>query len=373
MRDACVAARYKACYDRCVPAVAFMSLKEHATMNVVLGTVAGVYRLHDSVLEPLGLADQRISAIHAWQNSVGGTTILAGSYGNGLFRSEDEGRNWSVNTVGLTAHAFRTIVPDPLDSAAILAGTEPGQIFRSQGGGQSWRELDGIRALPDFEDWYLPYSPRAGAVRNIYGPPDGSRLLASVEVGGLLDSHDGGATWAYLPVYDDPDIHHITGHPTDPNLLFVSIGWAGRKNEQRPANAPRLGGVARSRDGGKTWHKFHTDYTRATIVPPTRPDLVLAGPAKEVGAQGRIEVSADGGETWQPAGDGIESPMEDMVELFVAAPDNSIWAICSGGRLLSAEPGEWRWRSLLPDGAKIKVESVAFLSEARGARDSTAD
>src|SRR5690606_40160825 len=57
--------------------------------------------------------------------------------------------------------------------------------------GLSWQELDGIRQLPDYEQWYLPYSPRAGAVRNIYAPAGSqNRLLASVEVGGLLDSHD---------------------------------------------------------------------------------------------------------------------------------------------------------------------------------------
>ncbi|MGH2618630.1 MAG: hypothetical protein ACRDJC_25655, partial [Thermomicrobiales bacterium] len=106
------------------------------------------------------------------------------------------------------------------------------------------------------------------------------------------------------------------------------------------------------------------DYTRASIVPPARPDLLLAGPAKEVGAQGRIEVSADGGDTWQPAGDGLDMPMADMVELFQATPDGSIWALCSGGRLLHAEPGAWQWRSLLPTGTTIEVKSVAFLPEA---------
>ena len=76
---------------------------------------------------------------------------------------------------------------------------------------------------------------------------------------------------------------------------------------------------------------------------------------------GRIEVSADGGDTWQPAGDGIESPMEDMVERFAPAPDGSIWAICSGGRLFRAEPGEWQWRSLLPAASTLEVQSVAFV------------
>jgi hypothetical protein len=332
-------------------------------MNVVLGTAAGVYRLRDGDLEPLGLADQRISAIHAWNNANGGTVILAGSYGNGLFRSEDDGRNWTVITVGLTAHAFRTIVPDPLNSGAILAGTEPARVFRSQDGGLIWSELDGIRSLSGYEDWYLPYSLRAGALRNIYAPPGGKRMLASVEVGGLLNYQAWGSVWSYIPVYSDPDIHHITGHPDDPDLLYVSIGWAGPKNERRPPDAPKLGGVARSRDGGKSWEKFHTDYTRATIIPPSRPDLVLSGPALEVGAQGRIEVSADGGDTWQPAGDGIENPMNDMVELFLAAPDNSIWAIRANGGLIRAEPGEWIWQSVLPDGAPVEVKSVAFLAD----------
>ena len=53
--------------------------------------------------------------------------------------------------------------------------------------------------------------------------------------------------------------------------------------------------------------------------------------------------------------------MEDMVELFVPAPDGSIWAICGGGRLFRAEPGEWQWRSPLPANATIRGAIVAFV------------
>ena len=121
-----------------------------------------------------------------------------------------------------------------------------------------------------------------------------------------------------------------------------------------------MGGVARSRDGGKSCQKLETDYTRAVLIPPARPDLVLAGPSPDVGRGGRIVVSADGGDTWQPASNGIAAPMPDMVELFVAAPDGSVWAICSGGRLLRSAAGEWRWRSALPGNPDLRVQSVAF-------------
>ena len=177
----------------------------------------------------------------------------------------------------------------------------------------------------------------------------------------LAHSDDDGATWTNSTVIDDDDIHHITGHPTDGALLYASLGYASLRYRDADAR-PRLGGIARSRDGGRNWQKLETDYTRATIIPPSRPDLLLAGPAPRVGQDGRIVVSADGGDTWEPAGGGIATPMPDMVELFVAAPDGTVWALCSGGRLLRATPGEWHWRAVLPADAALKAQAVAFVA-----------
>ncbi|MGN6674755.1 MAG: WD40/YVTN/BNR-like repeat-containing protein [Thermomicrobiales bacterium] len=329
--------------------------------DTYLGTTGGVYHLHDTTLIPLGLADERVWAIHAWRDQ-DDVAILAGSYGNGLYRSADGGHTWARVEAGLTASAFRCLGPDPQQPGVLLAGTEPARLFRSADGGQTWQELAGITQIAGHEQWYLPYSPRAGAVRNVYAPPGGSgRLFASVEVGGLLRSGDSGETWACAPVLADDDIHYITGHPEAPDLLYAALGSASLTRSGRDAAIPRLGGIARSRDGGKIWAKLETDYTRAVLVPPSRPDLVLAGPAPNVGREGRIVVSMDGGDTWTPASDGLETPMPDMVELFVAAPDDSIWAICSGGRLLRAVPGEWRWEAVLPAGADLTVQSVAFV------------
>jgi hypothetical protein len=144
--------------------------------------------------------------------------------------------------------------------------------------------MTGIAALPNSAEWYLPYSPRAGALRNFYAPPGRpDHLFASIEVGGLLRSTDGGETWTLLDTYDD-DIHHVTGHPHRPSEIWLALGWAALKN--RAVDNAQLGGVARSDDGGQTWRKvIERDYTRAVIVPPARPDLVLASPARRSGAR----------------------------------------------------------------------------------------
>jgi photosystem II stability/assembly factor-like uncharacterized protein len=304
-----------------------------------LGTTSGVHRLQDGALEPLGLDGHSVTALHASDG-----VLLAGTYGDGLFRSADGGRTWERVDAGLTASTFRFVSPE-------LAGTEPARVYRSADGGESWKELEGITLIPGHEHWYLPYSPRAGAARNAY--VSGDRGLVAAEVAGLLRSDDGGDTWVCEPVAGDEDVHHVTGHPDDPELVYVSLGTASLTQR-----GGQHGGIARSGDGGRTWEKVETDYTRATIVPPTRPDLLLAGPALHVGRGGRIVVSADGGDTWEPAGHGIDVPMPDMVELFVAAPDDTIWAICSGGRLLRAAPNDWHWSST-PEVA-VSVKSIAF-------------
>jgi hypothetical protein len=130
----------------------------------------------------------------------------------------------------------------------------------------------------------------------------------------LLVSEDSGASWELRAVDPGPrvhdDVHFITGHPDHPNLLFAALGGAllSRENLQPPGQPRRIGGVARSDDGG------------------------------------------------------LETPMPDMVERFEPAPDGSIWAVCSGGRLFRAMPGEWQWSSPVPAAAAITADSVSFVA-----------
>src|SRR5215210_4191574 len=67
-------------------------------VDAFLGTTSGVLRLRDGALEPLGLEGRRVTALHASDDA-----LLAGTYGDGLFRSADGGRTWKLIEAGLTA------------------------------------------------------------------------------------------------------------------------------------------------------------------------------------------------------------------------------------------------------------------------------
>lgn len=328
--------------------------------RAVLGTQSGVYQLEGSSARDLGLESERISAIYAYWNGETPERILAGSYESGLFLSDDVGRSWSEVTNGFTAFCVRWLGDDPLNPGSLLAGTEPGRIFRSGDRGETWHELNGIREIEGHDGWYLPYSPRAGAVRNVFSPPGSARYLASVEVGGLLESDDNGKTWTCRHIGVDSDIHYITGHPNDGSVLYAALGYAGIDRTPNEPGPNWRGGVGRSTDAGATWTKLLQDYTRGVIVPNRRPEIVIAGPAPDVGRNGRIEVSYDGGDTWEDASSGIETPMHDMVEVFVDAPGDEVWGICSDGRLLRSDVNELHWTPVLDHSHRIEVESVSF-------------
>ena len=122
----------------------------------------------------------------------------------------------------------------------------------------------------------------AGGATDIIARAIGHRLS---EVWGqqvVVENKPGAGTniGAQLVAHSDPDGYtlYITSVPHATNrFLYASLGYASLSHPRWRTEGPRLGGVARSHDGGATWQKVEHDYTRATIVPPSRPDLLLAG------------------------------------------------------------------------------------------------
>jgi photosystem II stability/assembly factor-like uncharacterized protein len=264
--------------------------------------------------------------------------LLAGTT-DGIYRTDNSGREWREVSSGLTQRHIRWLAFSPDNKGTALAGTEPASIFITSDGGENWRECSEVAQLRDRFQWFLPYSPEAGCVRGFAF--QGSRVYAAVEVGGVLRSDDGGATWKLAEGSDgrpdtqravEPlihaDVHSIETHPSSPDLVY----------------APTGGGFFRSLDGGKTWQKHYDCYARAVWVDPTDTEHILLGPADRVDRNGRIEESRDGGKTWMPGSEGLAVPWSShMVERFTSTGEDFV-AVLSNGEVLvrPLQGGAWQ-------------------------------
>jgi hypothetical protein len=294
-----------------------------------------------------GLGDQYVTSVISRQG-----VILAGTR-QGVFRSDDLGRSWRNANRGLAHPHVRWMAYHPQISDLELAGTEPAGIFVSQDGGEHWEARPEVFDLRDKYGWRLPYSPQAGCVRGF--ALLGARAYAAVEDGCVLISDDRGATWRLAPGsrgapdhnpaagYVHSDVHSIHVHPASAELVL----------------APTGGGFYRSDDGGKTWQAiYRACYCRAAWLDPQDTQHMILGPADGVDRNGRIEETHDGGQTWQPASQGLPVPWRNsMVERF-AHFEGTLFAVLSNGTLLAASLDDLRWAPILAKVSGINAVTV---------------
>src|ERR1700758_4412656 len=117
-------------------------------------------------------------------------TLYAGLREGGVRRSRDGGRTW--NDCELPERALYSLGVSAADGS-VYAGTEPSRVFRSCDQGGNWSELDALLELPSRPHWSFPPRPWTSHVRWIApSPHDAGLLLVGIELGGLMRSTDGG-------------------------------------------------------------------------------------------------------------------------------------------------------------------------------------
>jgi photosystem II stability/assembly factor-like uncharacterized protein len=278
------------------------------------------------------MGDQHMTSIIAL-----GDVLLAGTQ-QGVVRSRDGGQSWQAVNDGLTIGHIRWLATQ---TGMVFAGTEPAALFVSQDDGTTWSERKEVAGLAARHRWFLPYSPAQGCIRG-FALLDG-HAYAAAEVGGVLRSDDGGATWQLATGSDGeprfgrppaslvhPDVHSLLVHPSSPDLVLAATG----------------GGLYRSADGGATWQCLYECYCRAVWADPGDANHVIFGPAQSVERNGRIEESRDGGRTWRPASSGLTVPWsQHMVERLIQNGEQ-ILAVLSNGELIAADVASLTWRSV---------------------------
>lgn len=267
-----------------------------------------------------------------------GTTVLAGTFDAGLFRSTDAGDTFErvgegesserADEGGIGPDAVTAVTVSPHDPDVVWVGTEPSRIFRSTDGGDSFERLSGVTEVPSASEWSFPPRPETHHVRWIEpAPDDPERWYVGIEAGALLVTEDGGETWIDRPSGSRRDNHTLATHPRAPGRVYAAAG----------------DGYAESADRGISWRTNHEEldhrYVWGLAVDPGDPDTVLVSAASGANAAHRR------GEAFlyrkQPSGDaggrgGTEDPANATWERLdgrgVPTGSGTHRAVLAGGR-----------------------------------------
>jgi hypothetical protein len=305
-------------------------------MPLVVGTSAGVF-VGGSGTRASGIGEK----ITRQMVRCDGQLLAAAT--DGVYRSADGGASWA--RAGVDAGEVWALGVS--STGTVYAGTQPAHLFVSQDAGMSWRELEAFLRTPGAERWCIPNSRQgARALALAFDPFDAAHMWAGVEVGGVVSTSDGGATWDATWVGPNADVHLLLPHPARRDVLFATTGYG--RNDDNPMQ-PSMAGPYRSDDGGATWEYLgggmQVHYTRPMCVDPRPPHALTVPGVPDVrssvndpgGAQAMLYRSDDDGQTWRSLGDATHSPSTARFTAITPDPEDV------GGVLVGTETGEvWR-------------------------------
>lgn len=304
--------------------------------------------------------------------------VYAGLAAGGVLRSDDHGATWAPT--GTVPDPVRALAVSPHESGTLYAGTKPPALYVSQDGGKSWEERPALRAKRRWW-WFSPAEkPMLPYVQGLaLSPTDPDVIMVGIELGAVMRSDDGGATWSNHRKGAVRDCHSLTFHATNGAWVYEGGG----------------GNAAYSRDAGRTWTQPQRmgwrDYLRlmtggqppevaqsaagldrfygwAVAADPAQPDIwyfaVAPGPAQAHGSDGHAKAyifrHTDG--VWQRLSGGLPQPLDYMPYALITdtdAPGHVYAGLHNGDIWFSSDHGD-SWQQLPVNVKRIERVLIAL-------------
>lgn len=306
---------------------------------LLIGTTNGVYR---APIDEIGDATLVLDSERVLRVRTFGDAAYAAT-SSGLFRSVDGGETW--RNFGVPQDEVFSVLKSP-DGERLYAGTHPAHLYVSTDEGGSWSERESLLELPSYDSWRTPRHRDEGRVHSLGAHPDApNRVVAGIEVGGVLVSDDNGETWTERSDGIHNDVHHVLVLDAEKYIASTGVG------------------LYRTRDAGRSWTRLDEDpgrsyfvesfaangrlYTAGAVPSPTWDD--------ERGPDARLYESTDGGDTFEvvsyPEGPG------EYIFAWTALNRDDMLAATYDGHVLRREAGQWTTLGRVPE--KIHSISVA--------------
>jgi photosystem II stability/assembly factor-like uncharacterized protein len=296
------------------------------------GSPGGIYRSSGGgrAWKHTGLEDIAVVALAVSQRFDRNGLVLAGSEGQGIFRSVDGGKSWQPARAGLAPNcSVNALLRYGCgEDEYWLAATGDGSLWQSDDEGQVWAEI---------------LAATEPGLTLAEGP---GQLLAGLKDGGLLTSTDNGRSWlAASPLYGRGWQRLLTGQqdrllaiaPPDGVWLSTDRGQSWSQTIAASPDSPVLAFAAvgniwlAARPEG-LWQR--TEKTDWQLIMPTEeaPVAALAAgtppkhPLWAATTDSQVWQSVDDGATWRP----VASPSvgQQLLSFASTAPDSTLLIAC---------------------------------------------
>lgn len=224
--------------------------------------------------------------------------IFVGTQGAGVLRSSNSGGSWSQTSL-TTIWTIRSIAAHP--SGHVLAGTSGGGAFRSTDEGGTWTPVNN-----GLSDDYV----RSFAINS------SGHVFAGTGIVGVFRSQDEGESWSITGLISSWDFRALAIDARD--HIFAG-GWGG--------------GVFRSTDNGAAWMQVNKGLADTVI------EFLAVNSSSHVFAATRsrgVFRTTDNGQNWEPINNGLTDL--DVRSLAINADGYIFAGTASSGVFRSVKP-----------------------------------
>jgi len=331
------------------------SLVINSNGHIFAGTPGGVFRSMDNGANwsATGLTNTYVSVLAINSNG----DIFAGTFG-GVYRSTDNGDSWSLINTGLTNTIVGALAIN--SSGHIFAGASGDGVFRSTDNGDNWNNtsLDSVDV----------YSLAINSAGHIFAGTRGQGIFRSRDNGGTWSNVISGAGFVVTSLTINKSSGHIfagtqgggggvlrsTNNGNSWSPVF-NIAFTGYNVNSLTINSSGHifagtfgGGVYRSIDNGGSWAAVNNGLTNAFVS-----SLVINATGRIfAGTAAGIFRSTDNGDNWIAVNTGLTRPfinsfaINSSGHIFVGTDFGAFRSTNNGGSWTALNAGFFNFRAL---------------------------